>query len=80
MAAKKRATYTDILIRQRVISPEQLAEAEQMAEQAGIKVPDADGHIIPLLEDLTKTKRADGMLSVLDVFAMTISGQRGIAL
>jgi type IV pilus assembly protein PilB len=41
MAAKSRATYTDILVRQRVISPEQLAEAEQMAEQAGIKVPDA---------------------------------------
>ncbi|HID78750.1 MAG TPA: type II/IV secretion system protein [Planctomycetaceae bacterium] len=41
MAVRGKARYTDILIRQRVISPEQLAEAEQMARQAGIKVPEA---------------------------------------
>ncbi len=42
MATKKKKTdYTEILIRQGIISPEQLAEARQMAEESGMKVPDA---------------------------------------
>ena len=39
--AKKKSTYTEILIRQGVISPDQLSEAEDMAKQTGIKLPDA---------------------------------------
>lgn len=38
--AKKRA-FTDILIRNRVISPDQLAEAQEMAKQSGSKLPEA---------------------------------------
>ncbi len=30
--------FTEILIRQRVISPDQLAEAKQMASDSGMKV------------------------------------------
>ena len=41
MAAKKKGEYTDILIGQGIVSPDQLAEAQEMASQSGIKVPDA---------------------------------------
>jgi len=41
MPAKKTGDYTEILIRQGIISPEQLAEAEQMGRESGMKVPDA---------------------------------------
>ena len=41
MAAKRKKDYTDILIRKGVISPDQLSEAKQMAQQGGIKLPDA---------------------------------------
>ncbi len=39
--AKKKAEWTEILIRQGVISPEQLNEAKQMAKESGSKLPDA---------------------------------------
>ncbi len=39
--AKRKADYTEILVRQGLISPEQLAEAKQMAKESGIKLPDA---------------------------------------
>ena len=41
MAAKQKGDYTEILIRQKVISPDQLAEAKQMSKESGIKLPDA---------------------------------------
>lgn len=41
MAAKKKSTFTDILIRKGVISPDQLTEAGQLAKQGGMKVADA---------------------------------------
>jgi type IV pilus assembly protein PilB len=41
MATKKKGDYTDILIRQGIISPEQLAEAVEMAQESGMKLPDA---------------------------------------
>ena len=41
MAAKRKKNYTDILIANGVISRDQLAEAEQMALQGGIKLPEA---------------------------------------
>lgn len=37
----KHGKFGEILIRQRVVSSEQLAEAEQMAKSSGMKVPDA---------------------------------------
>ena len=39
--AKKKADYTEILIRQGIISSEQLAEAVEMADQSGMKLADA---------------------------------------
>jgi type IV pilus assembly protein PilB len=39
--AKHKIDYSEILIRQGVISPEQLAEAQQMSKEAGMKLPDA---------------------------------------
>ncbi len=41
MAAKKTGDYTEILIRQGIISPEQLAEAVQMSDETGTKLPEA---------------------------------------
>jgi len=41
MAVKKRQDWTEILIRQGVISPEQLAEAVQMADEANLPLPDS---------------------------------------
>jgi len=41
MAAKKKNTFTDILIRKGVISPDQLNEATQMAKQSGMKLSEA---------------------------------------
>ncbi len=41
MAARQKGDYTEILIRQKVISPDQLAEARQMAKDQAMKLPDA---------------------------------------
>lgn len=40
MAVKRKSDYTDILIRQGLVSAEQVKEAENMARQAGTKLPD----------------------------------------
>ena len=40
-ARKKRSNWTEILIRMGGVSPEQLAEAVQMADETGTKLPDA---------------------------------------
>ncbi|MGA2616703.1 MAG: ATPase, T2SS/T4P/T4SS family [Thermoguttaceae bacterium] len=39
--AKRKADYTEILVRRGVISPDQLVEAQQMAKESGTKLPDA---------------------------------------
>ncbi|MGO9112714.1 MAG: GspE/PulE family protein [Thermoguttaceae bacterium] len=39
--AKKKADWTEILIRQGHVSPDQINEAKQMAKESGIKLPDA---------------------------------------
>ena len=39
--AKGRGDFTDVLIRRKLISPDQLAEAEGMASSTGIKLQDA---------------------------------------
>ena len=39
--ARRKGDYTEILLRQKVISPEQLAEGKQMAKESGMKLPDA---------------------------------------
>ena len=41
MAAKQKIDYTEILIRRGTISADQLAEAQQMASESGMTVPDA---------------------------------------
>ncbi len=40
-AKKKRTTWTEILIHRGGVSPDQLAEAIEMADESGMKVPDA---------------------------------------
>ncbi len=39
--AKKRADFTEILVRRGVVSPDQIQEAGQMAKETGTKLPDA---------------------------------------
>jgi type IV pilus assembly protein PilB len=39
--AKKKADYTEILVRQGVVSPDQLNEARQLAKESGSKLPDS---------------------------------------
>ncbi|MBN1911906.1 MAG: type II/IV secretion system protein, partial [Pirellulales bacterium] len=41
MAAKRKHDWTEILIAQGIISREQLAEAQQMADESDMKVTDA---------------------------------------
>jgi len=41
MAAKKKASFSEILVRRGIVSPDQLAEAEQLSRQSNIKVVDA---------------------------------------
>ena len=41
MAAKRKGDWTDILIQQGLIGQDQLAEAQQMADEAGLKLPEA---------------------------------------
>ncbi len=41
MAAKKKLDYVEILVSRGVISPEQLAEAEEMSQHADMRLPDA---------------------------------------
>ncbi len=41
MAAKRRAQYANLLVDKGVISQDQLAEAEELASQADIKLPEA---------------------------------------
>ncbi len=41
MAAKRKSDYSEILVRRGVISPEQLAEAQQLVKESGTKLPDA---------------------------------------
>ena len=41
MAAKRRAQYANLLVDKGVISQDQLAEAEELASQANIKLPEA---------------------------------------
>ena len=39
--ARVKANYTDLLVRDKILSPDQVAEAQQMAQQSGLKVQDA---------------------------------------
>ena len=41
MAAKRKSDYSEILVRRGVVSPEQLTEAQQLASEAGIRLPEA---------------------------------------
>jgi len=41
MSAKRRGDYTEILVRRGVVSPEQLAEAQQMADETNSPLPEA---------------------------------------
>lgn len=41
MAAKKKSDYIQILVSRGVVSPDQLAEAEEMAQHADMRLPDA---------------------------------------
>lgn len=41
MAAKNKRDYIEILISRGIISPEQLTEAQEMSEHAGMRLPDA---------------------------------------
>ena len=39
--AKSRGDYTDVLIKKKIVSPEQIEEAQQYANSVGIKLQDA---------------------------------------
>ena len=41
MAAKRKSDYSEILVRRGVISPEQLAEAQQLVKESGSRLPEA---------------------------------------
>jgi type IV pilus assembly protein PilB len=41
MAAKRKSDYSEILVRRGVVSPDQLAEAQQMVAESGVRLPEA---------------------------------------
>jgi len=74
MAAKKtRQDWTDILISRGVISPDQLAEARQMAEESNLKLPDALSRLgYATGEDITRALAEQHGLDYVDLSEVTI--------
>ena len=71
--AKKKLDYLEILIRQGLVSPEQINEAKQMAKDSGIKLPDALvrlGYVTG--EDVAKAIAEQHNLPYIDVNEVTI--------
>ena len=71
--AKKKAEYTEILIRQGLVSPEQINEAKQMAKESGIKLPDALVRLgYATGEDVTRAIAEQNGLPYINVNEVTI--------
>jgi type IV pilus assembly protein PilB len=71
--AKKKAEYTEILVRQGIVSPEQINEAKQMAKESGMKLPDALvrlGYATP--EDVTRSIAEQHSLPYINIGDVTI--------
>ena len=66
--AKKKAEYIEILMRQGLISPEQINEAKQMAKESGIKLPEALVRLgYATAEDVTRAIAEQNGLTYVDV-------------
>ncbi len=74
MAAKRsRRDWPDILISRGVISPEQLAEAKQMAEESSLKLPDALSRLgYATGEDVTRAMAEQHGLDYVNLSEVTI--------
>jgi type IV pilus assembly protein PilB len=71
--AKKKADYTEILVRQGLVSPEQLNEAKQMAKESGTKLPDALVRLgYATSEDITKAIAEQHNLPYINIGDVTI--------
>jgi len=71
--AKKKAEYTEILIRQGLVSPEQISEAKQMAKESGIKLPDALVRLgYATGEDVTRAIAEQNGLNYINISEITI--------
>ena len=71
--AKKKVEYTEILLRQGLVSPEQLNEAKQMAKESGIKLPDALVRLgYASGEDVTRAIAEHNGLNYVDVAEVNI--------
>ena len=71
--AKKKAEYTEILMRQGLVSPEQINEAKQMAKESGIKLPDALVRLgYATGEDVTRAIAEQNGLPYINVSEVTI--------
>ena len=71
--AKKKAEYSEILMRQGLVSPEQINEAKQMAKESGIKLPDALVRLgYATGEDVTRAIAEQNGLPYINVNEVTI--------
>jgi len=73
MATKKKEAYTDILVRQGIISPDQLSEAQQMAQQAGIRLPEAFSRLgYASVEEVTRAMAEEHKLDYVNLSEVVI--------
>jgi len=71
--AKKKAEYTEILMRRGLVSPEQINEAKQLAKESGIKLPDALVRLgYATGEDVTRAIAEQNGLNYVNVNEVTI--------
>ncbi len=71
--AKKKADYTEILVRQGLVSLEQINEAKQLAKESGIKLPDALVRLgYATGEDVTRAVAEQNNLPYVNVGDVTI--------
>ena len=71
--AKKKADYTEILMRRGLVSPEQVNEAKQMAKESGSKLPDALVRLgYATGEDVTRAIAEQNGLNYVNIAEVTI--------
>ncbi|MDI9444191.1 MAG: type II/IV secretion system protein, partial [Planctomycetota bacterium] len=73
MATKRARHYTEILIERGIVSPDQLTEAEQMARQSDMKLPDALARLgYASAEDVAKAMAAQHGLEYIKLADVTV--------
>ncbi len=72
--AKARGDFTDVLVRRKVLSPDQVEEADNLARSTGVKLQDALARLnyVPLADSMSALAEHNG-LQFVDLNAVEIS-------